>query len=66
MKKCWVWMKSRVTRCQCCGSFGATTQRQNTRYVNDAQNFVTLCPRCHEENDAHWEAMWSDYYSGCP
>ena len=64
-KKCCAWIRSRITRCQCCGCLGAETHRQNTRYVNDEQNIVTLCPCCREENDQHWAEMWSDYYSGC-
>jgi len=39
--------------------------RQNTKYVNEESNFVTLCYTCRKENDDYWEDMWNDYYSGC-
>ena len=51
-------------RCQCCKGRGAVRQRQNTAYVDDRLNWVTLCEPCAEENAEHWADMWADYYSG--
>ena len=48
-----------------CESMDAKRRRQNTRYEDDAQNWVTLCDDCMEANDAYWDDMWADYYSGC-
>ena len=49
--------------CANCGLPGIRT-RQNTSYNNDELNYATLCPRCQEENDAHWAAMWEEYNRG--
>lgn len=59
-----VWLGSFRKRCQRCACRGAVTYRQRTRYTRDEDNIVTLCPSCQEENDAYWDDMWSDYYSG--
>lgn len=48
-----------------CTRTDAARQRQNTAYVDDAQNWVTLCPECAKENAEHWAEMWADYYSNC-
>ena len=50
--------------CDRCGVAGASRYRQNTRYKDDKQNFVKLCPCCKEENDEYWAAQWSEYYHG--
>jgi len=42
-----------------------TRYRQNTAYVDEELNWVTLCPEHTEENDKYWSDMWSMYYSGC-
>jgi len=59
------WLRWLSKRCQHCGRFGALTHYQNTAYVNDENNIVTLCPRCKELNDEYWRDMWADYHSGC-
>lgn len=62
---------SKPTGLQChgwegpCKSKNATRQRQNTKYVDDTQNWVTLCPDCMRANEEHWADMWADFYSGC-
>ncbi len=60
----WRWLSRLLQRCDHCGRFGADTHRQNTRYCNDEDNIVTLCPECRRANDEHWRDMWSDYHSG--
>lgn len=47
-----------------CERKDATRQRQNTAYVDDKCNWVTLCPECMKACDEHWKAMWAEYYSG--
>lgn len=51
-------------RCDRCRRFGAETYHQRTSYVNEADNIVTLCPLCKQENDEYWNDMWTDLYSG--
>ena len=34
-------------------------RRQNTAYTDDELNFVYLCDKCFELNEAYWEKMWS-------
>lgn len=48
-----------------CERMDATRQRQNTKYVEDERNWVTLCPQCMKANDAYWADMWADLYGGC-
>ena len=48
-----------------CDSVNAKRRRQNTQYVDDAQNWVTLCDKCMELNNEYWKDMWADYYSNC-
>jgi Zn finger protein HypA/HybF involved in hydrogenase expression len=50
------------SRCQRCRRFGAETYRQRTRYVNDENNIVTLCPTCKIENDEYWSQRWLEVY----
>jgi Zn finger protein HypA/HybF involved in hydrogenase expression len=35
--------------CNHCGEKPATTRRQNTLYVKDELNYVTLCELCHKK-----------------
>jgi hypothetical protein len=48
-----------------CERTDAVRQRQNTAYVDDEYNWVTLCPECMKENREYWDERWADYYSGC-
>lgn len=48
-----------------CERTDAIRQRQNTAYVDDESNWVTLCPECMKSNDAYWKDMWAEYYAGC-
>jgi len=60
----WGWVRACVTRCERCHYFGARTYRQNTHYVEDHLNIVTLCPCCKQENDEYWEERWSELRYG--
>lgn len=51
--------------CDRCDKEGAEKYRQDTKYVDEERNWVTLCPECREENDEYWVGMWSDYYASC-
>ena len=51
-------------QCERCDSRNATKHRQNTSYVDDEFNFVTLCPICKEDNDEYWQERWDEYNSG--
>ena len=46
-----------------CTRVDATLHRQNTAYVEDSMNWVTLCPDCAKENHAFWEEQWREYWS---
>jgi hypothetical protein len=48
-----------------CESMNAKRRCQNTRYVDEEQNRVTLCDDCMKLNHAYWDDMWADYYSNC-
>ena len=48
-----------------CDSQDAERYKQNTNYVDEDRNWVTLCPNCRAENDEFWEEQWAEYYSGC-
>ena len=52
-------------KCQWCKADGAVRYRQDTKYVEEHRNWVTLCPECKKENDEHWKEMWSDFYDNC-
>lgn len=51
--------------CQWCDSSPAIHYHQNTRYVEESRNWVTLCKDCKEENDDHWKELWEMFYSEC-
>lgn len=48
-----------------CKSNNAIRRRQNTKYVDDERNWVTLCDDCMEVNEAYWKERWADFYSDC-
>jgi hypothetical protein len=54
-----------IVKCEKCGILGAYLRRQNTQYLDDESNYITLCDPCQEENNEYWSDMWRDYYSGC-
>lgn len=47
-----------------CPNHNAARQRQNTAYVDDSQNWVTMCPECAAINANNWEEAWAEYWSG--
>jgi len=49
--------------CERCESTDAERRRQNTFYPDEEDNYVTLCPQCHKDNESYWEDMWIEYYS---
>lgn len=55
---CQGWMKP-------CTNQNALRQRQNTSFVEEERNWVTLCPACMAANTEHWQSVWSELYSGC-
>ena len=48
-----------------CDSQEAWRAHMNTQYINEEQNYNTLCPECWKACDEHWKEMWQDYYSNC-
>jgi hypothetical protein len=59
------------TTCQHCGDIRDDVEdvEARTMYVwdgkgEDPNQSHFLCPPCAEEYEAHWDEMWSDYYSG--
>lgn len=60
---------SRFGRKHCQGFDGpcpneGVTRRQNTAYVDNKMNWVTMCDDCFKFNEEHWDEMWTEYYSG--
>ena len=53
--------------CEGCGCVQSDVERyhQRTQYVNEEQNWVTLCAACRKQNDEYWDGMWADYYNNC-
>ena len=43
----------------------ATKRRQNTAYVDDKMNWVTMCDECAKDNDDRLDEQWREYYAGC-
>lgn len=53
--------------CPQCGKPDDGTVRiwwQNTAYVEEIFNYLTCCETCLEENNANWQELWDEYYSG--
>lgn len=48
-----------------CDSQEAWRAHMNTQYINEEQNYNTLCPECWKACDEHWKEMWRDYYNNC-
>jgi hypothetical protein len=40
-----------------------TWQRQNTRYIDDASNWVCLCEECFAAREEIWAECWREYWS---
>lgn len=50
--------------CPMCKKESATVERrrQNTAYLEEESNWVTVCEDCFEEIQWQWEQMWRDLY----
>ncbi|HEY5588242.1 MAG TPA: hypothetical protein VIK86_04710 [Candidatus Paceibacterota bacterium] len=49
--------------CSCCDRYFVypKRRRQNTAYMNDKDNFNTLCLRCYDEREEYWQRCWDEY-----
>ena len=54
-------------KCQECDKTSDDVQRrrQNTMYVNEENNYATLCADCQKDADEYWTERWAEYYAGC-
>lgn len=53
--------------CPCCDRYfrwPVTTTRRHTAYCEEANNYMTSCRECHEEDNAYYDELWKDYYAG--
>jgi hypothetical protein len=48
-----------------CDRQDAVRFRQNTKYVNEEENWKVLCPACQKANEEYWRDMWFEYYEDC-
>jgi len=60
-----------VLRCEACRSVddlrvvgSRTAYNWDGRSDIDPNHPLLLCPTCAQEHDAHWDAMWAEYYAG--
>ena len=37
-------------------------RRQNTRYVNEDQNYIVSCVECYKNREEYWKEMWEEVY----
>jgi hypothetical protein len=58
------WIQKLFGYCPCCGKWFriVRTERRLTRYIDDADNWLTACKACQNHDDEYWSAMWEDYY----
>ena len=53
--------------CPCCGlyfTWPVTTERRHTQYCDEANNYMTSCKECHEEDNAYFDELWREYNAG--
>lgn len=52
--------------CHKCEQEDPTTirRRQNTAYVHEESNWITVCDTCFEDVEEYWKEMWEQYYGG--
>ena len=51
--------------CPCCGRYfrwSVKTLHRNTRYCEEADNWLTACKKCQEEDDEYFSDLWEQYY----
>lgn len=55
-----------MRECPCCNRLSpdVKSRRRNTIYADDSMNFLESCQECWDNDNEHWEEMWSDYYAG--
>jgi cytochrome c553 len=52
--------------CPCCERYfrwHVKTQRRNTAYCDETQNWLTACKACHKEDEEYFADLWEQYYS---
>ena len=52
--------------CPCCERYfryPVKTERRNTAYVKESNNWLTACRECQEEDYAYYAELWADYYN---
>lgn len=68
ISRLWQRAKTRVWKacglCTACGARGAYTRHKHTAYANDKLNWAHYCPECWAEDDAYYDGLWEEYYSG--
>jgi len=49
--------------CGMCGQWFVypKRRRQNTAYIDDEYNYITVCSECFERVEAYWEECWREY-----
>ena len=61
------WWKWLLGYCPCCRRYfkwPVTTTHRHTQYCEEANNYMTSCRECHEEDNAYYDELWKDYYAG--
>ena len=52
--------------CPCCErwfKYSVKTKRRASAYCEEAENWLTACKKCHNEDDAYFADLWDQYYS---
>ena len=60
------WWKRMLGYCPCCGRYfrwPVTTERRNTAYCKEANNYMTACQDCHKDDYEYYAELWNDYYN---
>ena len=58
-------LKKLLGYCPCCEryfKYNIKTQRRNTAYCDESQNWLTACKACHIEDEAYFADLWEQYY----
>lgn len=53
--------------CPCCERYFRAcvkTQRRASAYCEESDNWLTACKVCHEQDDAYFDDLWDQFYSG--
>jgi hypothetical protein len=52
--------------CPCCERYfrwQVKTQRRNTAYCDESQNWLTACNECQRQDEEYFADLWEQYYS---